>query len=87
MSEQKNLGESLSDVLFAHAIEAQKAGDKALRDSYCFWTQIVNAPSLTRDNIYSYIKGLERRAIKENHKNSQIVAKVFHDFLTNGSMF
>jgi len=85
MTDHTKLGEALSDILFEHAIEAQKSGDKDLRDSYCFWTQIVNTPTLTRDHIYSYIKGLERRAIKENHKNSQIIARVFHDFLTERS--
>lgn len=79
---EKTLAESVSEALFEQAVAAHKDGNRELRNSFCFWTQIVDCPGLTRDDIHSYIMGLDRRALKENHKNSEIVAKVLRGFVS-----
>ena len=51
---------AISSRLFEHAAQAHAKGDFALRDSLCFWVQMLDTENLTRQAVERYIQGLQK---------------------------
>ena len=68
---------ALSSRLFEHAAQAHAKGDFELRNSLCFWVQMLDTENLTRQTVERYIRGLEKSA----KASSLAVAGIFRSAL------
>ena len=64
---------ALCSRLFEQAIKAHEKKDFPVRDSLCFWVQMLDEPSLTRETVEMYIKGLRKTVKAPSRKVAEII--------------
>ena len=68
---------AVSSRLFEQAAQAHAKGDFDLRNSLCFWVQMLDTENLTHQTVERYIRGLE----KSGKAPSLAVAEIFRNAL------